>query len=535
MIKVKSYIKTTIKYKIPILHKVIMLIYSFLLSCASIMPIKIQSLSSYKIIIVLFLFGLVYLSIWFLYKNIKYCQNNKTSNKKKYLKLNKWFYIFLFIAFSSINLIVLLANYPGLGSSDSEDIICQAINFFNNTGQNKFEEISAHHSVFYTLLFWLILNITNFINDIHFSIFIFLVIQILLISLFVCLSISWASKILPNKTFLIILIILLTLNPVLISYASKFLKDVPFSILIVVLSLFLYNLSNKKKTNIKDYLFLGILMLLICLLRNTGILICLISLIYIFILNILNRSKILVLTIVLATLMLLIWPQLFNSLGIKKANFVESAGIPLQQIARTVKYDGNINTNEKEFINSIMQIDKLSVAYLETNVDTIKFSKDFNNEFLENNKFEFLCTWIKLFPRNINHYIPAWAWTTYGYWSPYRAAGIAGNHPIMTEHTTNYIGITLLPSKLCNFIPYRIIFNNSGLLIWILIAYLMLLKMLNNDRWKDFLKHIIWFIPILSVFLILLLASPKADEFRYILSLYLIIPFLPCFWKSNFG
>ena len=59
-------------------------------------------------------------------------------------------------------------------------------------------------------------------------------------------------------------------------------------------------------------------------------------------------------------------------------------GIPLQQVARSVVYEGNISNEEKSFLNEIMPLEKYIDNYRPGLVDHMKWSEDFNTEFLRN-------------------------------------------------------------------------------------------------------------------------------------------------------
>ncbi|HCR43190.1 MAG TPA: hypothetical protein DIV41_01290, partial [Ruminococcaceae bacterium] len=55
-------------------------------------------------------------------------------------------------------------------------------------------------------------------------------------------------------------------------------------------------------------------------------------------------------------------------------------------------------------------------VYNPLTADNIKFNKNFDNEFLENNKAKFFKTWAGMFPHNVKEYIKAYCLETVGYW-----------------------------------------------------------------------------------------------------------------------
>ena len=159
-------------------------------------------------------------------------------------------------------------------------------------------------------------------------------------------------------------------------------------------------------------------MLIISLTRNNGIYILMLSFLSLVILTIKNinyRKKIYFTHILSIVFIILLTGPGYDILGIQKDK-VESYGIPLQQVARVIAYDGNINNVEEEFVNDIIPVEKLKTVYTPQLVDSIKWNEDFNDNFLKIIKgvFESLVFYLKKNPRI---YLESWCLSTYGYWS----------------------------------------------------------------------------------------------------------------------
>ena len=77
--------------------------------------------------------------------------------------------------------------------------------------------------------------------------------------------------------------------------------------------------------------------------------------------------------------------------------FVESVGIPLQQMARVVEENGKIGEEEEEFLDNLMPMEKYLEYYNPYLVDPIKWAPEFNTDYLNANKEEFFKTWFSLF------------------------------------------------------------------------------------------------------------------------------------------
>lgn len=81
---------------------------------------------------------------------------------------------------------------------------------------------------------------------------------------------------------------------------------------------------------------------------------------------------------------------LIKSIGvIQSAHFSETVAIPLQQIAYTAKSNDGLG-EEQEFFENIIGVDEMKKLYVENSADEVKFSPNFNDDFLDTHKLEFL-------------------------------------------------------------------------------------------------------------------------------------------------
>lgn len=208
---------------------------------------------------------------------------------------------------------------------------------------------------------------------------------------------------------------------------------------------------------------------------------------------------------------------------------MESYGIPLQQVARVIAYDGNINNVEEEFVNDIIPVEKLKTVYTPQLVDSIKWNEDFNDNFFENHKKEFLKVWFSLFKKNPRIYLESWCLSTYGYWSlntwslNYFQANISqGNLEYIKDndncgvYNTNLLENPKIDLKKA----FSLFTPTPSIAICIWIALFMLFYMWVNKR----RKYIILLIPVLGNWLTLLIATPIAYWPRYALSILYMFP-----------
>ena len=272
-------------------------------------------------------------------------------------------------------------------------------------------------------------------------------------------------------------------------------------------------------------------MLIISLTRNNGIYILMLSFLSLVILTIKNiklSKKIYFTHILSIVFIILLTGPGYDILGIQKDK-VESYGIPLQQVARVIAYDGNINNVEEEFVNDIIPVEKLKTVYTPQLVDSIKWNEDFNDNFFENHKKEFLKVCFSLFKKNPRIYLESWCLSTYGYWSlntwslNYFQANISqGNLEYIKDndncgvYNTNLLENPKIDLKKA----FSLFTPTPSIAICIWIALFMLFYMWVNKR----RKYIILLIPVLGNWLTLLIATPIAYWPRYALSILYMFP-----------
>lgn len=222
-------------------------------------------------------------------------------------------------------------------------------------------------------------------------------------------------------------------------------------------------------------------------------------------------------------------------MNIQKSSFVESVGIPIQQIANTISQDGEITKDQEEYIDTIMPINKWKTLYNKHVVDPIKFNEAFNGDIISSGKLRFIKNWLAIDTQNVSIYLDAWASETAGYWQP----GLY-NYLANTTIEKNEFGIkqTNLMNRLfgfsfykpASFIYYKIssipilrLFFNISFSVYFLIAYILLVAVKRKPLF------ILPVIPLIVLWVTLLIAAPTFCEFRYMYAFHLMLPII-CTW-----
>lgn len=463
----------------------------------------------------------------------KYAVNN-VSNSTMYNIMHygiathhiKWMFVVSGIFFMAW-LPYFLIYYPGLIFGDSLNSIGQAMHY---------QEYSNHFPVFYTFLIELCLKIGLYISDITFGCAIYTVLQMICVSLILSYTVFWLRNKGVSRQKCMWICILYSFMSCYPQHAISMWKDAIFSAAIVFYSLKMCDLVISKGILTRSICFniqLLSSIVIICLSRNNGVYVIAFSLIILLIVGIftkqlkLFRSAIKI-HILLIICILILTGMVYKALGIEQDD-VESFGIPLQQIARVIAYDGEINESDKDFLNQIMPLERWKEVYKPEIVDPIKWDGEFSKDFFEAHKKEFLSVWMRCFVNNPKIYLEAWCLSTSGYWAPslwshnteFKINIIYGNLDAIENwwidfgiKTENLLKCESLKSLLSLETPLP----SAGLLTCIFLFTIYWLIMTKNVS-LTFL-----FLPCMGNIATLLIAAPAAYWPRYALTSYYLLP-----------
>lgn len=295
----------------------------------------------------------------------------------------------------------------------------------------------------------------------------------------------------------------------------------------ITLFISLYNVvsNNFKFTKLSLVMYL-LSVLFILFFRNNGIYVILLFVPFFIVLAKGNRKFVSILNISIIILYFIIKGPIFDYFGVQKTKSVEAYSIPLQQIARTLVNEGDIDKESYKFLNSILDIQTVKDTYNPTISDYVKRATD--NDKLSENKIKFLVTWIKVGIENPRIYIDSYLSSTLGYWYPdvnYWAT--AGDSESIFEDVK--LKTTPLVFKNVDFslitsrkIPLSNLVWSIGFMVFILIASTYLL--IYNHK----TKFILAYIPLYCLWFTIMIASPVFAELRYVYALFTCLPLVVC-------
>lgn len=201
--------------------------------------------------------------------------------------------------------------------------------------------------------------------------------------------------------------------------------------------------------------------------------------------------------------------------------FVENVGLLLQQMSYVVVDEGNLKEEQIEFINNISPINTLKQAYNSCIVDTIKQNEQFNKDFLDENKGEFIKLWFEIFLQNPTSYVKAYLLNTIGYWD------------INTSTLDAYVNTTMWTNveveqkdyieKITNY-SIRDKITPKDSISSAIFLFIMLVGMLMTVYKKKY-KNLLIYLPGILTWGTIMIATPIAFSLRYVYILVLMVPF----------
>lgn len=463
-------------------------------------------------------------------------------------------YNFIFVKHSFIVPLVIIiicwipyivAYYPGILCQDSTEQIKQFFGYEVTEGSstnsvNLIDEnvkITGHHPVVHTVLLGLCLKLGKIIGSDNIGIFIYSIMQVLLLSSTFAYIINFIKKLkIPNwiRTIALLMFALIPVFPVYSMYVTK---DVMFFCFFVFYAIEIYKLVaniNNNKIKKRGLIKIILIALLVAIFRNNGIYTIILSLPLIAIIDKINRKRIL-----LTTLLILIIYEGYN-VGLEKifkippASIREALSIPFQQTARYVRdNEEEITDEEKETINKVLDYETIGEKYNENSADAVK--KTYNKDATSKELLDYFKVWFSQFLKHPTTYIQATLNNTYGYFYPdanprlYTIDFMVDNYNGINkiegfrygyiENLRNMRESIQTATNISSKLPGIAHIMNIALNVWLLIIYF------GYYLYTKKYRYLISLMPYLSIVLVCI-ASPVNTYFRYSITFVFTIPLI---------
>lgn len=236
-----------------------------------------------------------------------------------------------------------------------------------------------------------------------------------------------------------------------------------------------------------------------------------------YIINTKKTILIAFLTIFISWIITLLYP-LF---GIFNTSITESLGIPIQQIAYVVSNEKNITNEQLNMIEKVIPIADIKENHYNMIVDKIKWSPQFNEEYLVTHLSDYFKLYIQLFFQNPKEYLEAFLLQNSGFWS----FTVNGNEAYVSNYNWYvydnlqnkdliYNATTISLSQILN--PQ--IYLSGGLFFWITAISFIITSQIANK------KFLLGYLPLLTLWATIMIATPIAVSLRYVYALVLAVP-----------
>ncbi len=362
-------------------------------------------------------YHLLKIALYYIIKFYKSEFKYKKINIIEKFKLHPFLYsfIFLFIIYS----VYLLFYYPGIINYDNANQIKEVLGFrtrYINSiiPVSSSSTLTNFNPIVHTILLGNFCKIGILLGNFNIGLFMYTLFQMCIVISIYSYTISFSVNSKLNPLYSFIVLLLLGFIPLFSFYSITAVKDTLYASFLLLFSLEVYYLDKKEIIVFRDYANLFLISMLVCLFRNNGIVVVIITLLFLFI-----KTKKYFITMLLILISFLSFNRvLLPTLNISGTSVREVLSIPFQQTARIVKlHPDNINLKDKRVISKILDYDNLSRNYNKEIADPVK--NKFNKYSTKKDLKAYISVWIKglfIYPTD---YMDAWINTISGYFNPF--------------------------------------------------------------------------------------------------------------------
>lgn len=470
---------------------------------------------------------------------------NKFHRINRMFNKNPFFFSIIFILLGWT--IYIIAFYPTIMTIDAYNQLKQFFgidNYYSDTVVllSKDMLITNHHPVIHTLIMGGLLKLGRTVGNDNLGLLFYSVLQIAILASTLAYTIKYLKSRNIRNRFIYIVLLIYTFIPSFPFYAMTATKDTIYTALIILFIIEIHkiiSLKKDEKIKIKKSIIIIFLMIAICLMRNNGIYVVLLSFLPLAFCNKTNIKTNLIAIFIVFVSYCIYLNVILPHFNIANGSIREALSIPFQQTARYIKYyENEITDVEKEKIDKVLDYDMIGDMYTPESADLVKgtFKKRCTREEL----IEYFKAWKEQLKRHPEVYIDSIISNTYGYFYPLTSKIYISyhdlNHPFLKMQANfwrmeyqkefmdykynNLVGLRNLLTRYAIDFQYVPIIGwsvNVAFNTWIiilLISYSLAKK-----------KNIIILLPSI-ITLMVCLASPMNNYFRYAMPIIFSNPLL---------
>ncbi len=452
--------------------------------------------------------------LWGQYSGALQCKLHKVSEQTQFLKgsLDKHGQIKIGLTLLIIWFLFFLVFYPGTAMNDTIYIL-----------RNPWE-MSKQHPILYNLYTYGLVQLGSMLWNPNFGLALISLLQMTALSY----VIAKAIRLFFDKSKCEWLCWLLTLYfgfaPLFFTYAFSAIKDTPFSICLFAIILLLYEMNDEKKTGKWSYwIKLFLCMCGVIGFRSNGLLVVCASMLLVITLYRCYWKKLLIASLI-ACVGMSVTSSVLTPPTVERL-FQETVGMQLQQVSAVVARGRELTSEQAKYLYTLIPKETWQM-YAPCTADMLKWHEDFDREYLNETKKEFIKVWLELLPENLDVYAEAWVMNTYGFWGIETRNKEQYYQKKIFQNTLGLSQESPLPNWLqsvvykyyCNRFTYG--YLSAGTAVWFM--FILTVWQIGQRQYK----RAVVLAPMWCCWFSLLLATPIAFAFRYVFVLAILFPFM---------
>ncbi len=319
---------------------------------------------------------------------------------------------------------VLLAVYPGFFVYDAQEEYLQVAS----------RTFTTHHPLLHVLLLGGIICAVHKVTDSYnMGIACYMIFQMIVVSGVLTYLLSYLRKKRVSKIIRGISLLYFGLFPVIVMFTLCSAKDTLFTaaLLLLIVSLIEMGINRERFFASKGriLLFIGSAFCML-MFRKNGVYAFIVMIPILFIYHKEYRKKLTVLIAFVLAGYFLVNGVLTIALHAKSGENQEILTVPIQQLARTYKFNREVFSEEdKKTLHEILPEEAL-VLYNPRLSDPVKYH--FNNQAFLADRSKYAGLWLRIGLRKPLSYINAWLMTSYGFWYPDTIINVYSGNSVFT-------------------------------------------------------------------------------------------------------
>ncbi len=319
---------------------------------------------------------------------------------------------------------VLLAVYPGFFVYDAQEEYLQVAS----------RTFTTHHPLLHVLLLGGIICAVHKVTDSYnMGIACYMIFQMIVVSGVLTYLLSYLRKKQVSKIIRGISLLYFGLFPVIVMFTLCSAKDTLFTaaLLLLIVSLIEMGISQERFFASKGriLLFAGSAFCML-MFRKNGIYAFIVMIPILFIYHKEYRKKLMTLIALVLAGYFLASGVLAIALHAKSSENQEILTVPIQQLARTYKFNREVFSEEDKAVLHEILPEEALVLYNPRLSDPVKYH--FNNQAFLSDRSKYAGLWLRIGLRKPLSYINAWLMTSYGFWYPDTVINVYSGNSVFT-------------------------------------------------------------------------------------------------------